>query len=146
MMQKTKIYIAGHQGMVGSAILRQLNSKKYQLITRTHSELDLANQNEVQQFFKQENPDQVYLSAAKVGGIQANNNYPADFIYQNLMIQTNVINSAYENNVKKVLFLGSSCIYPREAKQPMQEDALLTGTLEPTNEPYAIAKIDGIKL
>ena len=146
MIKKTKIYIAGHQGMVGSAILRQLNSKKYQLITRTHSELDLANQNEVQQFFKQENPDQVYLSAAKVGGIQANNNYPADFIYQNLMIQTNVINSAYENNVKKVLFLGSSCIYPREAKQPMQEDALLTGTLEPTNESYAVAKIAGIKL
>jgi GDP-L-fucose synthase len=148
-MTNQKIYVAGHRGMVGSAIVRQLLAKGLapsDLITRTHTELDLTNQLAVQQFFLQEKPTQVYLAAAKVGGIHANNTYPADFIYENLMIQTNVIDSAFKNGVEKLLFLGSSCIYPRMAKQPMREDALLTGTLEPTNEPYAIAKIAGIKL
>ena len=144
-----KIYIAGHRGMVGSAIVRQLLASGYpsgSIVTRTHVELDLTNQAAVQAFFKQEKPQQVYLAAAKVGGIHANNTYPADFIYQNLMMQANVIEAAFQNGVKKLLFLGSSCIYPRLAAQPMAESALLTGPLEPTNEPYAIAKIAGIKL
>ena len=144
MSKQQKIYIAGHRGMVGSAIARQLSDR--QLITRTHSELDLTDQAAVQNFIQQEKPNQIYLAAAKVGGIHANNTYPADFIYQNLMIQANIINAAYQNNIQKLLFLGSSCIYPRQVKQPMREDALLTDTLEPTNEPYAIAKIAGIKL
>jgi GDP-L-fucose synthase len=142
-----KIYVAGHRGMVGSAIVRALQSQgQSNLLTRTHAELDLTNQGTVQAFFAQEKPDQVYLAAAKVGGIHANNTYPAEFIYQNLMVQANVIDAAFRNGVKKLLFLGSSCIYPRLAEQPMLEDALLTGLLEPTNEPYAIAKIAGIKL
>ena len=135
--------------MVGSAIVRQLLGQgltQNQIITRTHAELDLTNQASVQAFFAAEKPAQVYLAAAKVGGIHANNTYPADFIYQNLMMQANVIEAAFQNGVQKLLFLGSSCIYPRMAQQPMREDALLTGTLEPTNEPYAIAKIAGIKL
>jgi GDP-L-fucose synthase len=147
--QPPKIYIAGHRGMVGSAIVRHLLAhgvNPSQLITRTHAELDLTNQGAVQDFFAQEKPDQVYLAAAKVGGIHANNTYPAEFIYQNLMMQANVIDAAFKNGVKKLLFLGSSCIYPKLAPQPMSEDALLTGTLESTNEPYAIAKIAGIKL
>ena len=147
MNKNIKIYVAGHRGMVGSAIIRHLESQGYlNIITRSHSELDLTNQAQVQEFFTTENPDQVYLAAAKVGGIHANNTYPAEFIYQNLMIEANVINSAFENGVKKLLFLGSSCIYPKLAPQPMSESALLTGTLEPTNEPYAVAKIAGIKL
>jgi len=142
-----KIYIAGHRGLVGSAIVRQLESRGFtNLIMRTHKELDLTNQAQVQSFFTQEKPDYVILAAAKVGGIHANNTYPADFIYQNMMIETNVINSAYENKVKRLLFLGSTCIYPKAVEQPMREDALLTGVLEPTNEPYALAKIAGIKL
>jgi GDP-L-fucose synthase len=148
-MSTQKIYVAGHRGMVGSAIVRQLLAQGVapnQIVTRTHAELDLTNQLAVQQFFAQEKPTQVYLAAAKVGGIHANNTYPADFIYQNLMMQANVIEAAFQNGVQKLLFLGSSCIYPRLAAQPMREDALLTGTLEPTNEPYAIAKIAGIKL
>ena len=144
---KDKIYIAGHRGLVGSAIFRQLELKGYtNLLMRTHKELDLTNQLQVQTFFEQEKPDYVILAAAKVGGIYANYTYPADFIYQNMMIEANVINAAYENKVKRVLFLGSTCIYPREVEQPMREDALLTNTLEPTNEPYALAKIAGIKL
>jgi GDP-L-fucose synthase len=144
-----KIYVAGHRGMVGSAIVRQLLVQGHpaeRLVSRTHSELDLCNQASVNAFFEKEKPDQVYMAAAKVGGIYANNTYPAEFIYDNLMVQANVINAAFQNGVKKLLFLGSSCIYPRMALQPMREDALLTGTLEPTNEPYAIAKIAGIKL
>ena len=141
-----KIYIAGHQGMVGSAIARQLEFENCQLITRTHSELDLTNQQQVSEFIVREKPDQIYLAAAKVGGIHANNTYPAEFIYQNLMIEANIIHAAFQNGVKKLLFLGSSCIYPRAVEQPMREDALLTGGLEATNEPYAIAKIAGIKL
>ena len=140
------IYVAGHRGMVGSAIVRQLETDDCQLITRSHSDLDLTNQVAVREFFEQEKPDQVYLAAAKVGGIHANNTYPAEFIYQNLMLEANIIDAAFRNGVKKLLFLGSSCIYPKLADQPMREDALLTGTLEPTNEPYAIAKIAGIKL
>lgn len=144
---KPKIYVAGHRGMVGSAIVRTLEAQgQSNIITRTHAELDLTNQAEVRKFFAQEKPDQVYLAAAKVGGIHANNTYPAEFIYQNLMIEANVIDAAFQNGVKKLLFLGSSCIYPKLAEQPMREDALLTGRLEPTNEPYAIAKIAGIKL
>jgi GDP-L-fucose synthase len=147
MNKNSKIYIAGHGGMVGSAIIRHLISQGCtNIITRTHSELDLTNQTQVQDFFTTEKPDQVYLAAAKVGGIYANNTYPAEFIYQNLMIESNVINSAFESDVKKLLFLGSSCIYPKLAPQPMSENALLTDTLEPTNEPYAVAKIAGIKL
>ena len=143
----SKIYIAGHNGMVGSAIVRQLESRGFvNLLMRTHKELDLTNQAEVQAFFKQENPDYVILAAAKVGGIYANNTYPADFIYQNMMIEANVINSAYENGVQRLLFLGSTCIYPKAIEQPMRESALLTDILEPTNEPYALAKIAGIKL
>ena len=144
-----RIYISGHRGMVGSAIKRLLISMGHPLdhiITRTREELNLTNQNDVKKFFNLEKPDQVYLAAAKVGGINANNSYPAEFIYENLMIETNVIHYAFKNKVKKLLFLGSSCIYPRETKQPICEDALLTGTLEPTNEAYAIAKIAGIKL
>jgi len=144
-----KIFIAGHRGMVGSAIIRQLlasGHSKENLITRTHAELDLTNQAAVKSFFEAEKPDQVYLAAAKVGGIHANNTYPAQFIYENLMIEANIIDAAFRNGVKKLLFLGSSCIYPKLASQPMAEDALLTGTLEATNEPYAIAKIAGIKL
>jgi len=144
---KDKIYIAGHRGLVGSAIVRQLESRGFtNLLMRTHKELDLTNQAQVQSFFKQEKPDYVILAAGKVGGIHANNTYPADFIYQNIMIEANVINSAYENKVKRLLFLGSTCIYPKAVEQPMREDALLTGILEPTNEPYALAKITGIKL
>ena len=142
-----KIYIAGHRGLVGSAIVRQLESRGFiNLLMRTHKELDLTNQAQVQEFFKQEKPDYVILAAAKVGGIHANNTYPADFIYQNMMIEANVINSAYESKVKRLLFLGSTCIYPKAVEQPMREDALLTDVLEPTNEPYALAKIAGIKL
>ncbi len=142
-----KIYVAGHRGMVGGAIVRALQSQGHSdLVTRTHAELDLTNQAAVRAFFAQEKPDQVYLAAAKVGGIHSNNTYPADFIYQNLMVQANVVEAAFRNGIKKLLFLGSSCIYPRLAEQPMREDALLTGVLEPTNEPYAIAKIAGIKL
>lgn len=144
-----KIYIAGHRGMVGSAIVRQLLAHGHpadRIVTRTHAELDLTDQAAVRAFFAAEKPDQVYLAAAKVGGIHANNTYPAEFIYQNLMMQANVIDAAFRHGVQKLLFLGSSCIYPKLAPQPMREDALLTGTLEPTNEPYAIAKIAGIKL
>ena len=144
---KDKIYIAGHWGLVGSAIVRQLEARGFtNLILRTHKELDLANQVQVQAFFKQQMPDYVILAAAKVGGIHANNTYPADYIYQNIMIEANVINSAHESKVKRLLFLGSTCIYPKAVEQPMREDALLTSTLEPTNEPYALAKIAGIKL
>ena len=142
-----KIYVAGHRGMVGSAIVRTLQAQGCtNIVTRTHAELDLTNQAAVKDFFEQEKPTQVYLAAAKVGGIHANNTYPAQFIYQNLMIEANVIHQAFESGVKKLLFLGSSCIYPKLAVQPMAENALLTGELEPTNEPYAIAKIAGIKL
>jgi GDP-L-fucose synthase len=142
-----KIYIAGHRGLVGSAIVRQLEFRGFtNLLMRTHKELDLTNQVQVQKFFQQEKPGYVILAAAKVGGIHANNTYPADFIYQNMMIEANVINSAYENKVKRLLFLGSTCIYPQAVEQPMREDALLTDVLEPTNEPYALAKIAGIKL
>ncbi|MCF6324125.1 MAG: GDP-L-fucose synthase [Gammaproteobacteria bacterium] len=142
-----KIYVAGHRGMVGSAIVRLLKKRGYSnIIYRTHSELDLTNQQAVRSFFQAEQPEQVYLAAAKVGGIHANNTYPAEFIYKNLMIEVNVIHEARLVGVKKLLFLGSSCIYPKLAPQPMAEDALLTGALEPTNEPYAIAKIAGIKL
>ena len=144
-----KIYVAGHRGMVGSAIVRTLRAQEEQssqIITRTHAELDLTVQADVNDFFAREKPDQVYLAAAKVGGIHANNTYPAEFIYENLMVQANVIHAAHLHGVQKLLFLGSSCIYPRAVPQPMREDALLTGTLEPTNEPYAVAKIAGIKL
>jgi len=142
-----KIYVAGHRGMVGSAIVRTLKEKGYQnIVTHTHSELDLTNQAATQAFFAKEKPDQVYLAAAKVGGIYANNTFPAQFIYENLMVETNVIHQAFASGVKKLLFLGSSCIYPKLALQPMAENALLTGLLESTNEPYAVAKIAGIKL
>ena len=147
MTTNSKIYIAGHRGMVGSAIVRELEHKGYtDLVYRTHQELDLSNQSAVQDFFAQEKPDQVYLAAARVGGIYANNTFPAEFIYDNVMVQSNVIHQAFMHGVKQLLFLGSSCIYPRMASQPMSEDALLTGKLEPTNEPYAIAKIAGIKM
>jgi GDP-L-fucose synthase len=142
-----KIYVAGYRGMVGSASVRNLQSQGYKnIIARTHAEMDLTDQHAVKAFFEQEKPDQVYLAAAKVGGIHANNTYPAEFIYDNLMVQNNVIHQAFMSGVKKLLFLGSSCIYPRLAPQPMSEDAFLTGKLEPTNEPYAIAKIAGIKM
>lgn len=145
--KNNKIYVAGHRGMVGSAIVRQLQAKGFNnLVMRTHAELDLTNQQAVANFFQDEKPEQVYLAAAKVGGIHANNTYPAEFIYQNLMMEANVIHQAFQAGVKKLLFLGSSCIYPKMAPQPMAEDALLTGKLEATNEPYAIAKIAGIKL
>ena len=165
MLDQPKIYVAGHQGMVGSAIVRALQSsrnavipdpglrsgvhndkEKATIITRTHAELDLCDQAAVRTFFEAERPDQVYLAAAKVGGIHANNTYPAEFIYQNLMVQSNVIHQAWCAGVKRLLFLGSSCIYPKAVAQPMSESALLTGVLEPTNEPYAIAKIAGIKM
>lgn len=142
-----KVFVAGHKGMVGSAIIRQLtNDNHVKIITCDRSEVNLVNQAQVNDFFAQNNIDEVYLAAAKVGGIQANNTYPAEFIYENLMIEANIIHAAHQNNVQKLLFLGSSCIYPKLATQPMQESALLTGVLEPTNEPYAIAKIAGIKL
>lgn len=142
-----KIYVAGHTGLVGSAIIRQLESLGYNnLLTRKHKDLDLTNQADVKEFFINEKPDVVILAAATVGGIFANNTYPADFIYKNLMIEANVINASYENDVRQLLFLGSTCIYPKLADQPMREDSLLTGPLEPTNEPYALAKIAGIKL
>jgi len=147
--QTEKIYIAGHRGMVGSAIVRTLVAQgvhQAQIVTRSHAELDLTDQCAVQEFFASERPSQVYLAAAKVGGIHANNTYPAEFIYQNLMLQANVIHAAHLHGVQKLLFLGSSCIYPKLAPQPLAETALLTGTLEPTNEPYAVAKIAGIKL
>jgi len=144
---KEKIYIAGHRGLVGSAIVRQLKSRGFtNLLMRTHKELDLTNQVSVQTLFKNEQPDYVVLAAGKVGGIYANNTYPADFIYQNIMIEANIIHAAYEYKVKRLLFLGSTCIYPKAVEQPMREDAILTNTLEPTNEPYALAKIAGIKL
>jgi GDP-L-fucose synthase len=143
----TKIFVAGHRGMVGSAIVRQLEASGHiNIITRTRSELDLTNQQAVVDFFQAKKIEQVYLAAAKVGGIVANNTYPADFIYENLMIQSNIIHSAHLTNIQQLLFLGSSCIYPKLAEQPMAETALLTGTLEETNEPYAVAKIAGIKL
>jgi len=147
MNKNAKIYVAGHRGLVGSAIWKNLKSKGYtNLIGCTHTELDLRNTEAVNTFFKKEKPEYVFLAAAKVGGIMANNTYRADFIYENLMIQNNVIHAAYENGVKKLLFLGSTCIYPKEAPQPMPEDCLLTSPLEYTNEPYAIAKIAGIKM
>jgi len=141
-----RIYIAGHQGMVGSAIARKLSIQGATLIVRTHAELDLTDQPAVRRFMTEEQPDAVVLAAAKVGGIHANNSYPAEFIYKNLMMECNVIHQAFEAGIRKLLFLGSSCIYPRAVAQPMSEEALLTGLLEPTNEPYAIAKIAGIKL
>ena len=142
-----KIYVAGHRGMVGGAIVRALQSQGHSdLVMRTHAELELTNQAAVHAFFAKEKPDQVYMAAARVGGIHANNTYPAEFIFDNLMVQTNVIDAAFRSGVKKLLFLGSSCIYPRLAAQPMAENALISGHLEPTNEPYAIAKIAGIKM
>ena len=149
MNPQPKIYVAGHRGMVGSAIVRALlacGHDAQRIVTRTHAELDLVNQQAVADFFASEKPDEVYLAAARVGGIHANHTYPAEFIYDNLMMQANVIQAAHVHGVQKLLFLGSSCIYPKFAPQPMAEDALLTGKLEPTNEPYAIAKIAGIKL
>ncbi len=146
-MSQKRVFVAGHRGMVGSAIVRQLEKKNgYKIVTRNSEELDLSDQASVRAFFREEAVDQVYLAAAKVGGIHANNTYPADFIYDNLMIEANVIQAAHESGVQRLLFLGSSCIYPKFAEQPMKEEALLTGVLEPTNEPYAIAKIAGIKL
>ena len=142
----TKIFVAGHNGMVGAAICRQLKDQNVELITASRQALDLTSQVQVKEFFSTNQFDQVYLAAAKVGGIHANNTYPAEFIYQNLMIEANIIHAAHENNVQKFLFLGSSCIYPKLAEQPMLEDALLTGVLESSNEPYAIAKIAGLKL
>jgi GDP-L-fucose synthase len=147
MNKESKIYVAGHRGLVGSAIVENLQSKGYtNILTRTHKELDLTNQEAVAAFFEEEKPEYVFLAAAKVGGIVANNVYRADFIYENMMIQNNVIHQSYLHNVKKLLFLGSTCIYPKNAPQPMKEEYLLTGTLEYTNEPYAIAKIAGIKM
>ncbi|TXY62546.1 GDP-L-fucose synthase [Vibrio cholerae] len=146
-MVKKRVFVAGHQGMVGSAIVRQLSSREdVEIVTRSRSELDLLDQKAVNAFFSTERIDEVYLAAAKVGGIHANNAYPAEFIYENLMMECNIIHAAHSNNVQHLLFLGSSCIYPKLAEQPMTEGALLTGTLEATNEPYAIAKIAGIKL
>ncbi|NQX90733.1 MAG: GDP-L-fucose synthase [Flavobacteriales bacterium] len=143
----SKIFVAGHRGMVGSAIVRNLEAKGYNnIVVRTSKELDLMDQAAVNEFFKTEKPDYVFLAAAKVGGIHANNVYRAEFLYNNLMIEANIIHAAHENDVDKLLFLGSSCIYPKFAQQPLNEDSLLTGTLEPTNEPYAIAKIAGIKM
>ena len=147
MEKSSKIYIAGHRGMVGSAIVRRLEENGYtNIICKTSAELDLRNQAAVEKFFEEEKPEYVFLAAAKVGGIHANNTYPAEFIYDNLMIETNIINSSYKNSVKKLLFLGSSCIYPKFAEQPIKEEYLLTGSLEETNEAYAIAKITGIEL
>src|SRR5689334_5606554 len=143
----SRIYVAGHRGMVGSAIVRALQVRgRDEIVTRLHAELDLTNQSQVRQFMGEAKPDAVIIAAAKVGGISANNSYPAEFIYENLMIESNLVHEAWRSGVQKLLFLGSSCIYPRMADQPMREDSLLTGTLEPTNEPYAIAKIAGIKL
>ena len=147
MEKSSKIFVAGHRGLVGSALVRRLQSGGYaNLLTRTKGELDLSNQKAVAEFFVQEKPDYVFLAAAKVGGILANNTYPAQFIYENLQIQNNIIHQSYLNGVKKLLFLGSSCIYPRECPQPMKEEYLLSSYLEPTNEPYALAKIAGIKM
>jgi GDP-L-fucose synthase len=147
MNKSSVIYVAGHRGMVGSAIVRKLRAQGYiNIVTRTHSELNLTRQNDVEAFFNNVKPDYVFLAAAKVGGILANNTYKADFIYENMMIAANVIHAAYKHDVRKLINLGSSCIYPKFAPQPMSEDCLLTGTLEPTNEPYAIAKISAIKL
>lgn len=147
MKPQPRIYVAGHRGLVGSAIVRVLDAHGlHNVVVRTHSELDLTDQGQVRDFFESEKIDQVYLAAAKVGGIHANNTYPAEFIYENMMVQANVVHQAWRSGVKKILFLGSSCIYPRMAPQPIKEDYLLTGTLEPTNEPYAVAKIAGIKL
>ncbi len=147
MNKQDKIYVAGHRGMVGSAIIRKLQKEGFtNIVTRTSSELDLRNQQAVADFFAKEKPDFVYLAAAKVGGIVANNTYRADFIYENIMIQSNIIHQSYVNKVKKLMFLGSSCIYPKLAPQPLKEDYLLTGLLEQTNEPYALAKIAGIKM
>lgn len=147
MEKESKIYVAGHRGMVGSAIMRKLQLEGYKnLVTRISSELDLRDQLAVNEFFQSEKPDYIFLAAAKVGGIQANNIYRAEFIYDNLMIEANVIHAAFKHNVKKLMFLGSSCIYPKMAPQPLKEESLLTGLLEETNEPYAIAKITGIKL
>lgn len=144
---RPKIYVAGHNGMVGSAIVRKLQKEdKYEILTRSRSELDLTNQKEVLEYFLEEKPDQVYIAAAKVGGIHANDTFPAEFIYENLMIESNIIHSSWKSNVNKLLFLGSSCIYPKLIDQPMKEHSLLTNSLEPTNEPYAISKIAGIKL
>jgi len=146
-LEKTRIFVAGHRGMVGSALVRLLKKKEgFTLILASRDELDLTSQSAVNAFFAQQSIDQVYLAAAKVGGIHANNTYPAEFIYKNLMIEANIINAAHQTDVQKLLFLGSSCIYPKLANQPMNEEALLTGALEPTNEPYAVAKIAGIKL
>jgi GDP-L-fucose synthase len=142
-----RIYVAGHRGLVGSAIVRALRKQDYRnIVTRTHAELELTDQSQVRAFFASEQIDEVYLAAARVGGIHANNTYPAEFIYDNMMVQTNVIHEAWRAGVKKLLFLGSSCIYPRLAEQPMKEEYLMSGSLEPTNEPYAIAKIAGIKM
>ncbi|ATD54255.1 GDP-L-fucose synthase [Clostridium chauvoei] len=147
MHKESKIYVAGHRGLVGSAIVRNLEAKGFKnIICKTHKELDLTNQNEVRRFFEEEKPEYVFLAAAKVGGINANNTYPADFIYENLMIQNNVIKSAHDLKVKKLLFLGSTCIYPKMAPQPIKEDYLLTGALEETNEAYAVAKIAGLEM
>jgi GDP-L-fucose synthase len=147
MRLNSSIYVAGHRGLAGSAIIRRLQTSGYQnLITRTHAELDLSQQEAVNRFFEIERPEYVFIAAGQVGGIYANNTYPAEFIYQNLMIESNIIHAAWRNQVQKLLFLGSSCIYPRSAPQPMKEEHLLTGLLEPTNEPYAIAKIAGIKM
>lgn len=147
MNRDDKIFVAGHKGLVGSAIVRNLENNGYKnLVLKTHKELDLVNQNEVNIFFKNEKPDYVFLAAAKVGGIYANDTYPADFIYENIMIESNVIKAAHDNKVKKLLFLGSSCIYPKFAKQPIKENELLTGSLEPTNEAYAVAKIAGLEM
>jgi len=146
MQQRQRVFVAGHRGMVGSAIVRLLEQRAVDLVVRTRQELDLTNQAAVAAFFAAERIDQVYLASAKVGGIHANNTYPAEFIYENLMIEANIIHAAHTHGVQKLLFLGSSCIYPRDVQQPMREQALLTNTLEATNEPYAIAKIAGIKL
>ena len=147
MNKQAKIYIAGHRGLVGSALVRKFQELGYDnLILKTRSELNLLNQQDVAEFFAVEKPEYVFLAAAKVGGIGANSTYPADFVYENIMIQTNIIHSAYENKAKKLLFLGSSCIYPKMAEQPIKEESLLTGELEPTNDAYAIAKIAGIKM
>lgn len=146
-MKKTRIYVAGHRGMVGSALVRQLSARTdVELVVRSRNELDLSRQQDVEQFFQDEDIEQVYLAAAKVGGIHANNTYPADFIYENLMIESNIIHSAWKAGVQRLLFLGSSCIYPKFAKQPIPETELLQGSLEETNEPYALAKIAGIKM
>jgi GDP-L-fucose synthase len=147
MNKKAKIYVAGHRGLVGSALMRQLSKQGYtNILTRTHAELDLTNQEAVKDFFLKKKPEYVFLAAAKVGGIHANNSYPAEFIHDNLSIQTNVIHQSYVNNVKRLLFLGSSCIYPKDCPQPIKEEYLMSGTLEPTNRPYALAKIAGIEM